>query len=125
MTAGGEAFGSGARRDRDDEPATCDLPWRAVMVKAAMATHPLGTRQGSLGDRDGRRAKDMRIRRRRARAEMSLGFALASFPQASAVTYELEYAAALDSTARHTFFFLSLLHVEQGARNKTRKGVSD
>lgn len=33
------------------------------------------------------------------RAEMSLGFALAPFPQASAVGYWLEYAAALDWTA--------------------------
>lgn len=31
--------------------------------------------------------------------EMSLGFGLAPIAQASAVAYELEYAAALDSTA--------------------------
>lgn len=36
---------------------------------------------------------------RPARAEMSLGFALAPLPQASAVVYGLEYATALDATA--------------------------
>lgn len=34
---------------------------------------------------------------------MSLGFALAPLPQASAVAYGLEYAAASDATARHFF----------------------
>lgn len=38
---------------------------------------------------------------------MSLGFDLAPIPQASAVAYELEYATALGSTARHFFCCMS------------------
>lgn len=54
------------------------------------------------------------------RFEMSLGFDLAPIPQASAVAYELEYATALGSTARR---FSAACRA--GARNETRKGVSD
>lgn len=51
MTAGGEAFGCGARRDRDDEPATataCD-----GMVKAVSATpvEGRGRRNGAVETR--------------------------------------------------------------------------
>lgn len=97
MTGGGEAFGSGARRDRDDEPATamaCDDG------QSCKVPQPLRARQAKRCGRDGNRAKDTEdTTSRGARVEMSLGFALAPFPHASAVAYRLEYAAALESTA--------------------------
>lgn len=77
----------------------CDCPWPAVTVKAVSATPVEGQarKSGAVETPPSKEHEDTTLKG--TRAKMSLGFALAPIPQASAVAYWLEYAAALDSTA--------------------------
>lgn len=99
MTGGGEAFGSGARRDRDDEPATAMACGDGDGQDCACHTRCRRDRENGAVDASPGRGHEEDTTSRSAMAEMSLGFGLAPFPQASAVVYGLEYAAALDATA--------------------------